>query len=139
MIVSEDVTPQDALEIRRRLLSFNAQAVPINGPNLQPLKLALRDIEGLLRGGIIASLHGWSILFIDLLWLDAEYRQMGYGAQLLREAGRLAVQRGCRMIQLDTFDFQAPAFYQREGYECFAILDDFPPGQKRYYFRKVLL
>lgn len=138
MIVSEDVTPQDALEIRRRLLAFNSQTAPINGFTSQPVNLALRDTEGLLRGGIIASLHGWGILFIDLLWLDVEYRQMGYGTQLLREAERLAIQRGCRMIQVDTFDFQAPAFYQREGYDCFAILDDFPPGHKRYYFKKVL-
>lgn len=139
MTLSEDVTPQDALEIRRRLLDFNAQVVPIDGPNSQPLNIALRDSEGLLKGGIIASLHGWHILFVDLLWLDADYRHMGYGSQLLQEAERLAHQRGGRMVQLDTFDFQAPDFYQREGYDCFAILEDFPTGHKRYYFKKILL
>ena len=138
MTIAEDVTPPDALAIRQHLLAFNAQAVPINGPHAQPLHLALRDPEGLLKGGLIASLHGWGILFIEWLWLDTEYRHRGYGAQLLQEAERLAAQRGCRMSQVDTFDFQAPAFYQREGYECFAVLADFPPGHQRYYFKKIL-
>jgi hypothetical protein len=39
---------------------------------------------------------------------------------------------------LDTFDFQARGFYERNGYELFGTLDDCPPGHKRYYLKKAL-
>jgi hypothetical protein len=40
---------------------------------------------------------------------------------------------------LDTFDFQAEAFYLKGGYEMFGILDDCPPGHKRFFLRKTLV
>jgi hypothetical protein len=45
---------------------------------------------------------------------------------------------GCTMSHLDTFDFQARDFYERNGYELFGALDDCPPGHKRYYLKKAL-
>jgi len=41
-------------------------------------------------------------------------------------------------IYLDTFSFQAPAFYQRHGYQVFGTLPDFTPGHQRYFFTKQL-
>jgi hypothetical protein len=39
---------------------------------------------------------------------------------------------------LDTFDFQVKAFYEKLGYELFGILDDCPPGHRRYFLKKAL-
>ena len=45
--------------------------------------------------------------------------------------------RRAGIIQGDT-TFQAPAFYERLGYRRFGELDNYPDGQVRYFFAKVL-
>jgi hypothetical protein len=42
------------------------------------------------------------------------------------------------LSHLDTFDWQTKEFYLKHGYEVFGVLDDCPPGHKRYYMKKVL-
>ena len=49
-----------------------------------------------------------------------------------------ARQRGAKNSYLDTFSFQAPEFYKRNGYHVFGELQDFPPGHQRYFFTKRL-
>lgn len=43
----------------------------------------------------------------------------------------------CKLIHLDTFDFQAKDFYMKHEYEIFGILDDCPIEHKRYYMKKL--
>ena len=49
-----------------------------------------------------------------------------------------AMKRGCHAAWLDTFEFQARAFYERIGYSCFGTLPDFPKGSSRYFMSKAL-
>lgn len=44
--------------------------------------------------------------------------------------------KGCNLVHLDTFDFQAKDFYLKHGYEVFGVLDDCPMEHKRYYMKK---
>ena len=60
------------------------------------------------------------------------------GTTLMREAERVAVERGCHSAFLDTFSFQAPGFYQKLGYEIFATLD-YPPRHKRHFLKRRLV
>jgi hypothetical protein len=46
--------------------------------------------------------------------------------------------RGCTHAHLDTFSYQARPFYEHHGYELFATLDEYPPGQQRFFMRKSL-
>ena len=61
---------------------------------------------------------------------------MGYGSILLKEVEKIAKEKGCYLIHLDTFDFQAKDFYVKHGYEVFGVLDNCPPGHKRYFMKK---
>jgi ribosomal protein S18 acetylase RimI-like enzyme len=72
------------------------------------------------------------------LWLDEDYRGRGLGSDLLRQAERQAVARGCRRACLSSFSFQAPDFYLRQGYEIFGQLEDYPDGETLFFLRKVL-
>lgn len=88
-------------------------------------------------GGIIgATFYEW--LHVDLMWVRDDLRGQGYGRRLLALAEEEARQRGARHAYLDTFSFQAPGFYEKNGYHVFGELPDFPPGHQRYFMTKAL-
>ena len=49
-----------------------------------------------------------------------------------------ARRRGCIGTYVDTYSFQAPGFYARQGYAAFGTLEDLPPGGSRTWFAKRL-
>ena len=46
------------------------------------------------------------------------------------------MQNGCDHIHLDTFDFQARDFYEKNDFQIFGIMEDYPIGHKRYYLEE---
>ena len=90
---------------------------------------------------LVAGLTGatvWTWLSIDVLWVSPELRGQGYGRRLLTEAESIARSRGCQHARLDTFDFQARAFYEQLGYRVYAELQDFPEGHRQLHLVKHL-
>lgn len=98
---------------------------------------ALYGPDQSIVGGVIGETH-WNWLFINLLWIPAELRGHGYGHALLTMAEEQGRRRGATNAYLDTFSFQAPEFYKQHGYQVYGVLEDFPPGHKRYYLTKQL-
>lgn len=90
-----------------------------------------------LVGGVIGQTH-WDWFYIELLFVKEDLRGRGYGHRLLTAAEQEARKRGAKRAYLDTFSFQAPAFYRKHGYEVFGELQDFPAGHQRYYLTKQL-
>jgi len=43
------------------------------------------------------------------------------------------------LASLETASFQAREFYEKQGYEVFGELDDFPKGHTMFYMKKVLI
>ena len=122
-------------EIRRGLMSFN---VTHAGPDHhQELLLAARDGSGRLVAGLYGN-TAWRWLFVDLLWVDTPFRRQGLGRRLLRAGEAAARARGCTNAYLDTFDFQARPFYEREGYTLFGTQEGYPPGHRKFYLGKSL-
>jgi len=73
-----------------------------------------------------------------LLWVSDNHRGQGHGSALIRTAENEARSRGVRNVYLDTFSFQAPAFYAKLGYREYARLEEFPAGHCRYWMTKAL-
>jgi hypothetical protein len=67
---------------------------------------------------------------------DKKYKNLS--SFLLNKVETEAKAMGARLAHLDTFDFQAKDFYLKHGYKIFGVLDDCPPGHKRFYLKKVL-
>ena len=135
--IVEDAAPEfEAVgAIQRGLHDFN-QAM--GGPyDREPVTLLVQDAEGKSLGGLL-GLTFWGWLFIDWLWLAPEMRGKGIGAELLLRAEALARERGCTNAYTDTFSFQAPGFWQRNGYAEFGRLDGMPAGHARVWFKKGL-
>jgi GNAT superfamily N-acetyltransferase len=102
-----------------------------------PVAFYLVDGERRLRGGIAGDVWaGW--LHVKVLYVDESLRRQGHGARLLRAAEDRARALGCHGVFLDSFTFQAAAWYPRFGYQEFGRLEDYPHGHAQVYFRKSL-
>ena len=76
---------------------------------------------------------------LNALWVDEAARGRGIGSRLLTEAERLAREMGARNAALETFEWQAPKFYLKHGYEEYARIDDYAPGFYLACMRKSLV
>ena len=95
-------------------------------------------IDGKIVAGITGLIYCWKILYVDVLYVDENHRRKNIGGILLdymEEEGR---KMACKIVHLDTFDFQAKDFYLKRGYQIFGVLEDCPEGHKRYYLQKYL-
>ena len=132
---SQNPTDEERQAILLPLRAYNAQQAGVTTP--EPVALLLRDESGEILGG----LHGrvfYQWLYIDLLSVPEQARGQGIGSTLMQMAEDLAREKACIGVWLDTFDFQAPDFYRKHGYQEFGRLDDYPPGHQRLFFQKRL-
>ncbi|MFL5336795.1 MAG: GNAT family N-acetyltransferase [Geminicoccaceae bacterium] len=132
--LSGDVADADAAFLRRGLLEHN-QLFLGESDYRQFVLMARADGEPV--GGLLAE-TGRGALYIDMLWLAPGHRRQGLGSRLLLAAEAEARRRGCRMAWLDTYDFQARAFYERHGYAVFGELDGLANGHRRHFMKKRL-
>ena len=123
-------------ELWKGLVRFNReQAGPLR---YKRTVLSMRDGKGKLLGGLILQSY-WRESYVELLWLSARARGSGLGRRLLAEAERRAKRRGSRLIHLNTFSFQAPGFYEKQGYRHFGGMSGSPRGESRHFYVKRLL
>ncbi|MCJ7700247.1 MAG: GNAT family N-acetyltransferase [Anaerolineales bacterium] len=101
------------------------------------INLVLKDAGGNVVGGIIASTM-FRVMHLEVLWVANEYRKLGYGRELVLAAERIGFEKGCMASQTWTFEFQAPVFYQKIGYELVGVYDGYPDGLKEYVLAKRL-
>jgi GNAT superfamily N-acetyltransferase len=104
---------------------------------MRELCLALYSPDQEVVGGVIAETY-WNWLFVNVMWVKEELRGQGFGAKLLKMTEEEAIKRGAQHAYLDTFSFQAPEFYSKNGYKVFGKLENFPPGQQRFFYEKEL-
>lgn len=103
----------------------------------EPLNLYVEDDSGELMAGLVAETFGnW--LEIEYLFVKEDLRGQGIGSQLLHQAESEAKKRNCRFAFVNTYQFQAPAFYQKYGYKEVFTLKDYPYTGQRYYYQKDL-
>jgi GNAT superfamily N-acetyltransferase len=101
----------------------------------RPLAVLVADDAGKILGGLSGATF-WSWFYIEFFWLPEPLRGAGLGREILARAEAESRARGCLGVWLDSFSFQAPGFYQRQGYSVFGVIDDHPPGQRRVFLQK---
>ena len=103
----------------------------------EPLNLYVEDEHGEIMAGLVADTFGnW--LEIEYLFVKEDLRGQGIGSQLLQRAESEAKMRNCRFAFVNTYQFQAPAFYQKHGYKEVFTLKDYPYTGQRHYYQKDL-
>ena len=103
----------------------------------EPLNLYVEDEYGEIMAGLVAEIFGnW--LEIEYLFVREDLRGQGIGSQLLQQAESEAKKRNCRCAFVNTYQFQAPAFYQKYGYKEVFTMKDYPYTGQRHYYQKDL-
>ena len=133
--ITEEIKEQDRETIHQGLLAYNLERLEDKSP--KDLGVYVRDSEGNITAGLTGVTHGnW--LLIKYLWVSESRRGQNIGSEILHQAEKTAKERGCKFVFLDTFNFQAPLFYKKHGYQEVFALGEYPLTGKRYYFTKTL-
>lgn len=138
LVVAETAQEADRHAIVEALVAYNDAAAGRPSGFLPVAILFKHPANEATIGGIWGKItYDW--LFIELLVVPQAWRKQGLGTKLIAAAEDLARSRGCRGIWLDTFAFQAPEFYRRNGFAECGRIDDHPRGACRYFFKKDLV
>jgi N-acetylglutamate synthase-like GNAT family acetyltransferase len=92
-------------------------------------------------GSCVGAIAGYSwagVTEIRQLWVEADHRGRGLGRKLLDAAIAEASIRKCSSVWTLSYDFQAPLFYEKNGFERVAELKDWPPGHFHIVLRRRL-
>ena len=128
-------TPEETYRIISPLVAYNeAKAGP---RNKKEFAFSAHAETGEFVGGLLGFTH-WNHFFVSAIFVEEQFRGEGIGRELLERAEALALQHGCDTIYLDTFDYQAPGFYEKLEFKVFGKLEDYPPGHQRFYLVKRL-
>lgn len=133
--ITDKINERDRAEVFQGLLEYNLARIEDKNP--RELGIYLENDLGQKLAGLIGETHGnW--LTVKYLWVKEAMRGQHIGSELLKRAENIAKGRGCKYVFLDTFNFQAPAFYIKHGYEQVFSLKEYPVTGQRYYFTKTL-
>lgn len=133
--VSDKITSEFTLPIESGLNRYNDETVGFN--ENKPLAVIVRDEHGVVLGGMIGRTY-LGLAFVDLVYLPPEVRGRGLGSQILKRVEDVARSRGCKTAVLYTITFQAPLFYEKNGWQRFGEIPCLPEGASRVFLKKDL-
>ena len=119
----------DAALVDHELGRFNEHAAPLH--EVSPLACFARTPSGDVIAGAVGRTWG-ACCELQQLWVKEEHRRSGVATALMRSFESAAMERGCRVVYLETFSFQAPTFYRGLGYEIKLEISGFSEGVAKY-------
>lgn len=128
----------DADLIERKADECRDAIVPPEDGAEEELILKICDDGGNIIAGCIVEVDGWKVADLDILWVDEHYRRQGMGSALIREAERVSREKGCYVMALGTFDFQARPLYEKHGFVLSGMIEDWPRGHRNFSMMKRL-
>lgn len=75
----------------------------------------LTDDDENMIGGVCMTIL-LNRMYIDQVIVVNKYRKQGYGEFMLKEIEDFAKQKGVEISSVGSYNFQAPEFYQKQGY-----------------------
>ena len=106
-------------------------------PRDKEFSVFLKDNTGSIFGGIQAHFDRVSV-YIEIFWIDENFRRQGYGKKLLEAAEQEAIKQGCIASIVDTLGFQAEVFYLKNGYERMSEIKNYWDIHSRIFLKKHL-
>ena len=119
--------------IHTGLRSYNRRFVP----DMEDLSLAVINEAGQVIGGCDVFRMG-ELAMLDVLWIAEEHRGAGLGGYILHQLEEKALRQGAKRMELNTFGFQAPGFYEKLGYRRFGAIEPAVGTYGHYFYVKDL-
>ncbi|MCL1935272.1 MAG: GNAT family N-acetyltransferase [Defluviitaleaceae bacterium] len=91
-----------------------------------------------LIAGVISTFSTMKILYVSTIYVDDSFRKKGLGKKLMKEVENKAIELGAELIRIDTFEWQAPEFYTKLGYEQVGYYENKTKEFSEYFFVKYL-
>jgi len=107
----------------------------LNGKEPKKLYCCYRENNGKLVAGIMGTAT-LNLFFVSYLFVDPEYRNNGLGSRLLLEIEKVAIQSGCNIIRLNTFNKKAHKLYLNCGFEETMSIPSYMNGFDLVYYHK---
>jgi len=103
----------------------------------KPLAVQIKNEQGeVIAGAAGRSFGNW--LQLSTLWVSENLRDQDMGSQILKSFEEAGKQRGCKTCLLDTLNFQAMPFYEKQGYKTQWTQQDYPKTGCKYFMIKTL-
>ena len=134
--ISDQPNPDAERLLGDGLAAFNKAVT--GGNYRRPLMVLLKDPDTQQILGGITGKTTLGMAFLDLFHLPDALRGSGLGSQLLQAFEDEARRRGCRNAVLYTLSFQAPGFYEKQGWVRFGEIPCQPEGSSRVFLTKQL-
>lgn len=138
--IVEQASGEEVRQILKKAAEYSEANIPLlKEQAIERICKVIKTADGDIMTGLIGSInHSFKSVYIDVLWVKAEYRKSGYGTTLLKHIEKEAFAKGIVFAYLGTIGFQAKDFYLKNGYEVFSILDECALNHKMYWMKKKL-
>ena len=123
-IASEEEVRDVALWRRMREFNYRIVGEYAEGQNVW---LNAKDHQGSFLGGFRGEIF-FNWLFVNVLFVEESHRGKGIGTRLLAAGEAHARKLGAVRSRLETFGWQAPAFYPKHGYRELTRIADYYQG-----------
>ncbi|MBV8047936.1 MAG: GNAT family N-acetyltransferase [Paludibacterium sp.] len=134
--LTDQPADSELAQISDALDQFNIQVSGV--ADRTPLAILVRDPETHAVLGGLTGRTSLGLLFVDIFYLPEQLRGQGMGSRMLKMAEDEGRRRGCNAAVLYTISFQAPEFYQRNGWQRFGEIPCQPAGTSRVFMSKRL-
>jgi RimJ/RimL family protein N-acetyltransferase/GNAT superfamily N-acetyltransferase/8-oxo-dGTP pyrophosphatase MutT (NUDIX family) len=104
---------------------------------IEPIGLVLRDSANRIVGGLIFDLL-YGCLFLRRLWVDPNWRRLGWGKKLILRAETIAREKGCHFALGLVMDWEDVGFFQKLGFFVESQHAGFQHNSRQFRFRKEL-
>ena len=131
---------KDYTFINNMIVEYNRIVAPFTqSKDFIGINRVVKNEKDEIVAGCNSYMYCWDTLYIDVLWVNEIYRKKGYGTLLLKEVEKIAIENGCKLIHLTTFDFQAREFYIKHGFEVYGTLEYKHVGFNCYSMKKEII
>lgn len=128
--------------------SSNDEAVLFNGineeafeavrlPGAKTFAIFIKNSSGQIVGGA-KGVSYYGCLYVDMLWVHKELRQLGYGTLLMQKSEQIGKERNCSFAAVNTMNWEALPFYEKLGYEVEFVREGYDKSSTMHFLRKNL-
>ena len=135
-VTGRDINDAFLQQIRENVIQIGRDLSGSQGGNAQSIAVAVTQDAGFIGGA--TGRTEFRRLFVDFLWVDAQWRGIGLASETLHKLEALAVERGCVDAMIETFDDGIAAWYARSGYKLIALVPDYVGPWNRHTLLKSL-